>query len=289
MIARVPASSANMGPGFDVLGMALALYAEIGLSDETGEPPEGAKPADEHHLATIAFERVGGTGRLWVRSPIPMGRGLGYSAAVRVGGLVLGLAQRSRAANPAGSAHDIMHEVADEVLAHAIDLEGHADNAAAAVIGGVVVTTGDRSIRVPLQFDPAVVVWVPAFSTRTDQSRHKLPVEIALADAVFNIGHVAFLIAALASGDVDSLGHATLDRIHQPSRFAAAPASRVAYQIALANGAWSAWLSGSGPSVAALCATENAETLAMAMSAAADGVGHTKVLRIDHGGASIET
>lgn len=289
MIARVPASSANMGPGFDALGMALALYAEIGLIDKTDVPPDGARAADEHHLATIAFERVGGTGRLWVRSPIPMGRGLGYSAAVRVGGLVLGLAQRSYATNPAGSAHDVMHEVADDVLAHAIDLEGHADNAAAAVMGGVVVTTGDRSIRVPLQFDPAVVIWVPAFSTRTDQSRNKLPVDVALADAVFNIGHVAFLIAALASGDVDALGHATLDRIHQPSRFAAAPASRAAHQIALANGAWSAWLSGSGPSVAALCATENAETVATAMSAAGDGIGHTKVLRIDHGGASIET
>ncbi len=289
MIARVPASSANMGPGFDVLGMALALYAEIGLIDQNGESPEGSRPADEHHLATVAFERVGGAGRLWVRSPIPMGRGLGYSAAVRVGGLVLGLAQRCRAANPAASAHDMMHDVADDVLATAIDLEGHADNAAAAVMGGVVVTTGDRSIRVPLQFDPAVVVWVPAFSTRTDQSRNKLPVDIPLADAVFNIGHVAFLIAALAAGDVDALGHATRDRIHQPSRFAEAPASRDVHQIALANGAWSAWLSGSGPSVAALCATENAETIAAAMSVAGDGGGHTKVLRIDHGGASIET
>jgi homoserine kinase len=99
---------------------------------------------------------------------------------------------------------------------------------------------------------------------------------------------VAYLVAALASGEVDALRHATEDRIHQPSRFAASPASHAAYEAALANDAWSAWLSGSGPTVAALCAVEVADDLAAAMAASADGIGHTKVLRIDHGGASIE-
>ena len=287
MIARVPASSANIGPGFDALGMALGLYAEIGLVEDGSELPDGAHLADEHHLATVAFQRVGGVGELWVRSPIPMGRGLGYSAAMRVGGLLAGLAHQVGGAGDVN--HDVSDELASEVLAHAIALEGHADNAAASVLGGVVVTTSDRSIRVPLQLDPAVVVWVPSFSTRTDQSRNRLPPTVPFADAVFNVGHVAFLVAALAAGDVEALGHATQDRLHQPSRFASAPESRAAYEAALADGAWSAWLSGSGPTVAALCAIEAADAVAAAMAATSGAVGHTKILRIDHGGATIET
>lgn len=286
MIVRVPATSANMGPGFDSLGMALTLWAEIGLVDDAVDGaevvPAGAHIADDHHLATVGFRRLHGEGRLWVRSPIPMGRGLGYSAAVRVGGLLLACAQRAEPGT------DVLMEHGHEVLAHATQLEGHADNAAPALLGGVVATTGERSISVPLQCDPAVVVWVPSFSTRTDQSRAKLSGTVSLADAVFNIGHAAYLVAALASGDVDALRHASEDRIHQPARFAASPGSQAAYETALASGAWCAWLSGSGPTVAAMCAVEVADQLAAAMRACADGAAHTKVLRIDHGGASIE-
>ncbi|MCU1364702.1 MAG: thrB [Ilumatobacteraceae bacterium] len=283
MIARVPATSANMGPGFDTLGMALTLWAEIGILDgDPGELPSNARAIDQHHPATEAFARLGGTGRLWERSPIPMGRGLGYSAAVRIGGLLLACAQR------AASGADVISDYGAEVLAAATALEGHADNAAAALLGGVVVTTGERSIRVPLQFDPAVVVWVPSFSTRTDHSRTKLGTAVPLADAVFNIGRVAYLVAALASGDVAALRHAAEDRIHQPSRFAASPASFAAHEAALGAGAWSSWLSGSGPTVAALCAVETADSVAAAMSATTERAGHCKVLRIDHGGASIE-
>ncbi|CAB4885997.1 unannotated protein [freshwater metagenome] len=283
MIARVPASSANLGPGFDALGMALSLWAEVGLiasdaADADAVVPEGAHVADEHHLATVAFRRLHGQGSLWVRSPIPMGRGLGYSAAVRVAGLMLACAQRD------GVGADVVAGHADEVLHHASALEGHADNAAAAVLGGVVATTGERSIRVPMGFDPAVVVWVPSFVTRTDQSRSQLGTSVSLADAVFNIGHVAFLVAAFAAGDVAALRHATQDRLHQPVRFAAAPQSQAAYEAALQAGAWSAWLSGSGPTVAALCSLDMAADLAEALGAD----GHTKVLRIDHGGATLE-
>ena len=278
MIARVPATSANIGPGFDALGMALTLWAEIGLLEGDQHLPEGAHAADEHHLATVAFRRLGGDGRLWVRSPIPMGRGLGYSAAVRLGGLLVACAQR-------GDGHDAPTLHADEILRHATALEGHADNAAPALLGGVVVTTGERSIRVPLHFDPAVVVWVPPFTTGTDHSRGRLGPTVSLSDAVFNIGRSAFLVAALASGDVGALRHATEDRIHQPSRFAASPASLAAYTAALDGGAWCAWLSGSGPTIAALCPVEAADELAASLPAD----GRTKVLRIDHGGATVES
>ena len=113
---RVPASSANLGPGFDTLGMALTMYAEVGL----GDTPASAALADRHHPAAVAFARLGGVGRPWVRSPIPMGRGLGYSGAVRVGGAVAAVVQRL------GTGWREVAGTVGEVLAVAADLEGHA-------------------------------------------------------------------------------------------------------------------------------------------------------------------
>ena len=271
---RVPASSANLGPGFDSLGVALTLYAEIGL----GDAPPGATPVDHHHPAAVAFARLGGVGSTWVRSPIPMGRGLGFSGAVRVGGAVAALVQRlgPRWRESAGAV--------DEVLAVAGALEGHADNVAASLLGGVVATAGGRAIRVPLGFDPAVVVWIPAGSTSTDHSRNQLPSTVSRDDAVHNIGHVAMLVAALAAGDTGALRDATSDRLHQELRLAAAPMSQRALDAGLEHGAWCGWLSGSGPTIAMLCKADAAAGLAASLP----DDGHTKVLRIDHDGAVAE-
>lgn len=272
---RVPASSANLGAGFDVLGMALTLHALVGL----GDAPEGAHAADEHHPATIAFRRLGGEGPLWVRSPIPAGRGLGFSGAVRVGGAAAAVVQRGGEAafDDAGRT---------EVLAVTAELERHADNVAASVYGGVVVAAGTDVSVVPIAFDPAVVVWVPdATTTSTDHSRSRLPDTVSRADAVFNIGRAATFVAACATGDRAALRRATEDRLHQQQRLAAVPASAAALDAALDAGAWCAWLSGSGPTVAALCETSRADDLAAALPAD----GHTKVLRIDHEGATVTT
>ncbi len=275
MIARVPASSANLGPGFDTLGMALSLYAEVGV----GAPPDdGARVADEHHPATVAFRRHGGEGDLWVRSPIPVGRGMGFSGAVRVGGLVAAHAQRH------GESPTVLDEARDALLALATELEGHADNVAASLYGGIVATAGGRAVRIRLALDPAMVMWVPTFSTSTDESRSRLPAEVPLADVVFNLGRTALLVAALGAGDVGALRTATEDRLHQERRLVAAEPSRAALAAALAGGAWAAWLSGSGPTVAVMCAMDEAEDIAAALPAD----GHTKILRIDHGGATIE-
>ena len=274
MIVRVPASSANIGPGFDALGMALTLHAEVGA----GDPPPESAAADEHHPATIAFRVHGGQGPLWVRSPIPVGRGMGFSGAVRVGGLVAAHAQRH------GADHDALQSALPELLRIATNLEGHADNVAASLYGGIVAAAGGHAVRVPMSFDPALVMWVPQFATSTDESRGKLPAQVAMADVVFNIGRTALLVAALAAGDVDVLREATQDRVHQDTRFAVAAPSRVALDAALAAGAWAAWLSGSGPTVAAMCAVDEAEALAAALP----GDGHIKILRIDHAGAVIE-
>jgi homoserine kinase len=277
LIVRVPASSANLGPGFDALGMALSLYAEAGVID--GEPPANAQHADEFHPATIAFRRAGGEGSLWVCSPIPVGRGLGFSGAVRVAGLVAAHAQQ-HGADPQRLSHDLAR-----LLGVAADLEGHADNVAASLYGGIVATAGGRAVRIPLAFDPAIVAWIPSFTTSTDESRAKLGRDVPLTDVVFNIGRTALLVAALAAGDVEALRSATEDRLHQDRRLAAAAPSKDALQAALEAGAWCAWLSGSGPTVAAMCPLDEAEGVAAAMP---DG-GHTKVLRIDHAGAVVES
>lgn len=273
MIVRVPASSANMGPGFDALGMALTLHAEVSTRES-----EGLRELDEHHPAMVAFRRHRGEGRLWLRSPIPMGRGMGFSGAVRVAGLVAAHAQRD------GDDHARLQAALPELLALAAELEGHADNVAASLYGGVVATAGGLAVRVPLSFDPAMVMWVPSFVTSTDESRTRLPAAVPFADVVFNVGRTALLVAALAAGDVPVLRAATEDRLHQDVRLSAAEPSRAAMQDALAAGAWAAWLSGSGPTVAAMCAVDDAEELAAALPAD----GHTKILRIDHAGAVIE-
>ena len=271
---RVPASSANLGAGFDVLGMALTLHAEVGV----GPAPDGARTAEPRHPATVAFARSGGTGELWVRSPIPMGRGLGFSGAARVGG--------AAAAHVQQHGPDALHD--DEVLARvfdvAADLEGHGDNAAASLYGGIVVAADDTVTRVPLAVDPGVVVWVPdATTTSTDRSRTALAGSVSRADAVFNLGRVAMFVAACATGDVASLRAATEDRLHQTQRLLAVPESAAAFDAALTAGVWAAWLSGSGPTVAMLCESARADEVAAALPAS----GHTKLLRIDHEGATV--
>jgi homoserine kinase len=273
-VVRVPASSANLGPGFDSLGMALTLYAEIG----TGPPPAGAQPVDEHHPATVAARRLGGSAPLWLRSRIPMGRGLGFSGAVRVGGAVAATVQRCSAAE-----HDLL-AVADEVIAATAALEGHADNVAASMLGGVTAAAGDRALPVPLALDPHVVVWIPPTTTSTDHSRRTLAPSVDRADAVFNVGHVAMLVAALASGDAAALREATRDRLHQHARFEDAPRSRAALDAGLEAGAWCGWLSGSGPTIALLCEEGRAADVGRALPVD----GEVKVLAVDRAGAVVD-
>ncbi len=270
---RVPASSANLGAGFDVFGMAVTLHAEIGC----GPAPTGAHPTDEHHPATVAFRRLGGEGPVWERSTIPMARGLGYSGAVRIGGAMAALAQR-------GGTEPLGDTARQQVLEVAAELEGHADNAAASLYGGIVAAAENDVARVPMVLDPAIVVWIPdATTTSTDQSRHALPDLVPRADAVFNLARVAMFVAACATGDIARLRAATEDRLHQEPRLARVPASAEAIRTAIDAGAWAAWLSGSGPTVATMCDVTAVADLVAALSPD----GHTKVLRIDHDGAAI--
>jgi homoserine kinase len=273
MSVRVPATSANLGPGFDVLGLALSLYAEVGVVD--ADPmPSGASVADETHPAHIAFARAGGVGRIWVRNAIPMGRGLGFSGAVRVGGIIAAEIQQ------VGSA---WNRESSRALEIGTELEGHADNVAPSLHGGVVITSENTVVQVPVSLSPTFVMWIPDFTTSTNESRGKIGPTIALNDAVFNIAHCAMFVTALTTGNVRLLKEATRDRIHQDIRFASSPACKEALTAGLNAGAWCGWLSGSGPTVAIMCAAEQVSDISKALP---EG-GRTEILHIDFDGAVV--
>jgi homoserine kinase len=162
-------------------------------------------------------------------------------------------------------------------------LEGHADNVAPSIYGGVVIATESQVVRVPVALDPTFVMWVPNFTTSTNESRGKIGPTIALTDAVFNIARTAMFVTALQTGNVELLREATQDRIHQGIRLAASPPCAAALDAGLAAGAWCGWLSGSGPTVALMC--DPAKAQAVAEKLPADG--HTKILTLDTRGAVV--
>jgi homoserine kinase len=271
MIISVPASSANMGPGFDAIGLALDLPFHCRLG-----PDKEHKSESEAHPATIAFRRLGGIGPISTKTSIPSGRGLGFSGAARVAGLLAALVQQH---GPGLHIPDF----AAEILSVATELEGHADNVAASLHGGCMVSAAGRVVRVPLGLTPAVVVWIPATQTSTAASRNTLPGAVPFVDAVFNIARTAMLVAALAGGDTAALRDATQDRLHQANRLRAAPRSQEALEAALAAGAWGAWLSGSGPTVAAFCSPDAVHQVIAALPED----GRVRQLDIDHAGACV--
>lgn len=273
---RVPASSANLGPGFDALGMALSIHLEMGPVVE-GQVPSGAKMIDEYHPGHIAFRSYGGVGDVWVRSKIPMGRGLGFSGAARVAGVVVAHAQKN------GLSVEALVAARNDLLHASTQLEGHPDNVAASLVGGVTASASGEVVRLPLALDPTILAWVPEAQTSTEKSRTALATTLSLGDAVFNIGHTALLLGALASGDIKVLRAATQDRIHQDVRLANAPGSKAALEAALKSEAWCAWLSGSGPTVAVMCAKSDAQQIASQLPRN----GEVLELAIDPNGAQI--
>ncbi len=264
-VVRVPASSANLGPAFDAVALALAVHLEV--------TPDADAAAPESHPAVRAFRRGGGVGPIAVRARFPGGRGLGFSGAARVGGLVAACAQGDES----------LRESRSEILRVAGELEGHSDNVAASLYGGVVAVAGGKAVRIPLPHDLAVVVWIPERETPTTSSRRLLPDQIPFDDATFNIGRTALLVAALAAGDTRALRTATEDRLHQDRRLARAHDTRLAVEAAFAAGAFAAWLSGSGPSAAALVEPADAAAVAAALPSG----GRTHVLAIADVGATL--
>jgi len=272
MIVAAPASSANLGPGFDVLGLALDLPFTFAVDEDD----DTLLACEANHPAAVAYREAGGraTDLRW-RSGIPPGRGLGFSGAARVAGALAGRLE--------SGIDDSLART--EALALACDLERHPDNAAASMLGGFVVSAAGRSIRVPIVGEVEVVVWWPSSETSTTKARAALPSEVSFADAVFNVGRASLLIAALATGNLGALGDATEDRLHTDIRLAMAPPSKPALDALRGAGAFAAWLSGSGPTVAAMVPRGDGERIRASLPP--DGT--SRVLAIDQTGARVTT
>jgi homoserine kinase len=204
---RVPASSANLGPGFDCFAAALGLFLELEVSEaERFElVSELDVPHDRSNLTVAAFERIlpAAGYHFELRSQIPLSGGLGSSAAAVVAGLLA--AQRLR-----GDGADL--------LAIATELEGHPDNVAAALLGGVVVCADGEPHRFEVPDGLEALLVIPHGAVRTEQARAALPAQVPLADAVYNTAHGALLMLGLAGADFELLARGLGDRLHQPYR-----------------------------------------------------------------------
>jgi len=264
---RVPASSANLGPGFDVLAAALDLQLELEVQ-ETGTfavETELDLPRDRTNLLVRAFERLAPADDFTfrIRSSIPLAGGLGSSAAAIVAGLL---------------AADHLFELDADLLALATELEGHPDNVAAALRGGIVICADGDAVRLDAPVGLEALLVVPAEPVRTAEARAALPAEVPLADAVFTAGHVALLTLGLARGDWDLIGRGLRDRLHQPRRAHLYPRSMAIVEGAREFGALGATVSGAGPTV--LVWTHYEQTGAVAERLHAAAAGWAEVMRV---------
>ena len=269
---EIPATTANLGPGYDCLGLALGRHNEVTLA--VADEPEvliegdGAEtlPRDSTHLVLAAARAAADAAgedlpplRLHQVNRIPLARGLGSSSAAIVGGvlaanelLYLGLSRRR------------MVDLATAV-------EGHPDNVAPALLGGLTVccTVDDEVVleRLDVAEGLASVVAVPDFEVATHDARRALPATIDHADGVFNLSRVGLIVAALVTGDFEKLREAMRDRLHQPYRAKLVPGMQEAISAALEAGACGAALSGSGPTIAAFTRTGGEEVGAAMVNA----------------------
>jgi homoserine kinase len=293
----VPATTANLGAGFDCLGLALNLRSKVevweieqGMEIEAeGEVEEGL-PFDESNLIVRAAERVFAKVNrrpkglhLRAVNGIPLSSGLGSSAAAIVGGLV--------AANALVDGRLSRHDI----LRMAYEMEGHADNAAATLFGGLAVVSGsgDELVTHSLTVAPLkVIIALPAVALSTTEARAALPPEVPLKSAVFNIGHALLTAQALTSGNFELLAQAMADRLHQPFRQPLIPGCEQAAAQALAAGAAAVTLSGAGPSLAAFAPPVGRHDLiASAMRTAFEASGvtcRTFVLPVDVQGTKLK-
>ncbi|MFA7512697.1 MAG: homoserine kinase [Mycolicibacterium vanbaalenii] len=291
--AVVAASSANLGPGFDSMGLAIGLYDEIvvettesGLVVEVEGEGSGQVPLDGSHLVVRAIERglretgVSAPGLIVrCRNDIPHSRGLGSSAAAVVGGLA--------AANGLAAQSDSTPMSPERLVQVSSEFEGHPDNAAAAVLGGAVVSwtaagAGDpRYAAAPIRLHPDIAIFaaVPQVRSSTAETRVLLPEHVRHTDARFNLSRAALLVVALTERP-DLLMEATEDVLHQPQRAAAMPAS-AEYLAMLRRCGVAAMLSGAGPAVLAL-STET-ELPAEALRYGSDHGFAVKRMSVGHG------
>jgi homoserine kinase len=257
---RVPASSANLGPGFDCMAAALALHLELEVAETGSFAVESELPVStgRENLCVRAFEVLhpADAFTFTIRSQIPLSGGLGSSAAAIVAGLM---------------AADHLFELDADLLARATELEGHPDNVAAALHGGFVICADGEVTR----FDPPTgleaLAVVPDEAVRTRAARAALPDEVPMQDAVFNVAHAALLTLGLARADWDLLARGLQDRLHQPYRARLFPRSYELASRARELGALGATISGAGPTVLVWCFYEQTGAVAEALAPELEG------------------
>ena len=276
-LVRVPASSANLGPGFDVLACALGLHVELEVV-ETGRfrvVTDLAIARDRRNLAVRAFELLAPVEpvEFRIRSDIPLSGGLGTSAAAIVAGLIAAAA---------------MYELDADLLAHAAGMEGHPDNAAAALLGGFVLCADGRAERFEVPAGLAAVLVVPQDHVRTARARAALPGQVPLADAVFNVAHTGLLVLGLVRGDLDLVARGLHDRLHQPYREQLYPRSLGLARRARELGGLGATISGAGPAVLVWCELDAAAAVQARVAAECAGWADVRQVAFEpHGGRVI--
>ncbi|MEA3509735.1 MAG: homoserine kinase [candidate division NC10 bacterium] len=293
---RVPASTANLGSGFDVLGLALGLYNTIEMETTSrgvevtveGEGAERLQGEGKRSLvvraAEAAFAHLGVTPpglKVHLRNEIPLKRGLGSSGTACLGGII-GAAELT--GRPLSR---------EEILKLALPLEGHPDNITPSLVGGLTascLSEGEvRYVRIPLPEAITVVAVIPEQQLSTAEARRALPRQVPFADAVHNVSRVALLVGAMVAGDLSLLDEATRDRLHQPYRAKLLPGMEEVLEVARRGGALAAFLSGAGSTVVALV-NQGAETVGAEMAEAWARIGlraEVKVLAIDREGIQL--
>ena len=294
---RIPASTTNLGPGFDVIGVALQLYNTVEVELATSGlqifiAGEGSNVLSQdcdnlvYQAISLLYRRIRKSlppMSIRLQNEIPLARGLGSSGTAVIGGVM--------AANALSNAS----LTRDQILQMAAQMDGHPDNVSASLLGGIVVASPTEDGIACLKFLPPepidIVIVVPNFELLTSEARAVLPDKIDLQTAVFNIGRASLLIASLATGDFTLLGTAMEDMIHQPQRKHLIPGMEDAFAAAKAvdKGAAVA-LSGAGPSLVALCAHETSNRVGNAMQDAFlkhNIESSSMVLDIDRDGAVI--
>jgi homoserine kinase len=257
---RVPASSANLGPGFDSFAAALSPALELAVSEaaEFSLVTDLPLPADRTNLVVSAFERLHPAEglRFDVSSEIPLSGGLGSSAAA----IVAGLLAASRIAG-----------VDADILSLASELEGHPDNVAAALLGGVVVCADGEAQRIDVPAGLSALLVVPAAGVATAEARAALPGSVPLEDAVYNTAHGALLMLGLARGDFSLIARGLHDRLHEPYRAALYPRSADLAARAADLGALGATISGAGPTILFWVRDEQVEAVRAKLQTESDG------------------
>lgn len=265
---KAPATSANMGPGFDCMGVALNIYNTVeiheipeGLIIKNHGRDAGLIPGDNTNLIYRAMERVfDETGfapsglKITSYNDIPVARGLGSSAASTAAGLLLGNALTDEKLNM------------ERIIELGADLEGHPDNIVPALMGGMTLSYARETpsvgyIKLDFPKDLCMLVMVPDFSLTTAEARGVLPRQVDLGNAVFNVGRAALMVAALTTGKPEHLKYAVQDKLHQPYREKLIPNMQDIFDQAYKAGARGVYLSGAGSALVAIVDRDNGSFL----------------------------